>query len=260
MALKLRRSRREQDPEGNMSMIEHLDELRTRLISSIAAIGVGMLGGWFLFRSVFNIMQHPFCDFMTSHPNLAPNPKDPCRLVYLSVTEPFIIKIKVVAFLGIALALPVLLYQFWRFITPGLTTRERKYAIPFVVSSLALFTLGGFFAMLTLPKGLSFLLGFAGTKNVLAVLSIGKYLGFVMLVILAFGAAFEFPLILISLMLVGVLSTRQLRSWRRYALVAIAVIAAVITPSQDWFTMSALMIPLIIFYELSIIVGRILKK
>jgi sec-independent protein translocase protein TatC len=165
-----------------------------------------------------------------------------------------------VAFLGIAIALPVLLYQFWRFITPGLTTRERKYAIPFVVSSLALFTLGGFFAMFTLPKGLSFLLGFAGTKNVLAVLSIGKYLGFVMLVILAFGAAFEFPLILISLMLVGVLSTRQLRKWRRYALVAIAVIAAVITPSQDWFTMSALMIPLIIFYELSIIVGRILKK
>ena len=261
MALKLRRFRRgDSDPEGNMSMIEHLDELRTRLISSIAAIGLGMVGGWFLFRPVFNIMQHPFCDFMTSHPNLAPNPKDPCRLVYLSVTEPFIIKIKMVAFLGIAIALPVLLYQFWRFITPGLTTRERKYAIPFVVSSLALFTLGGFFAMFTLPKGLSFLLGFAGTKNVLAVLSIGKYLGFVMLVILAFGAAFEFPLILISLMLVGVLSTRQLRKWRRYALVAIAVIAAVITPSQDWFTMSALMIPLLIFYELSIIVGRILKK
>jgi sec-independent protein translocase protein TatC len=180
--------------------------------------------------------------------------------VYLSVTEPFIIKIKVVAFLGIALALPVVLYQFWRFVTPGLTVRERKYAIPFVLSSLFLFTLGGFFAMLTLPKGLSFLLGFAGTKNVLAVLSIGKYLGFVMLVILAFGAAFEFPVILISLMLVGALTSRQLRQWRRYALVLIAVIAAVITPSQDWFTMSALMVPLIVFYELSILVGRILKK
>jgi sec-independent protein translocase protein TatC len=260
MALKLRRFRREQDPEGTMTMIEHLDELRTRLITAIAAIGVGMIGGWFLFRPVFNVMQHPFCDFMTSHPNLAPNPKDPCRLVYLSVTEPFIIKIKVVAFLGIALALPVVLYQFWRFVTPGLTVRERKYAIPFVVSSLCLFALGGFFAMLTLPKGLGFLLGFAGTKNVLAVLSIGKYLGFVMLVILAFGAAFEFPLILISLMLVGVLSSRQLRQWRRYALVLIAVIAAVITPSQDWFTMSALMVPLIVFYEVSIVVGRILKK
>jgi sec-independent protein translocase protein TatC len=261
MALKLRRFRRgDSDPEGNMSMIEHLDELRTRLISSIAAVGLGMIGGWFLFRPVFNIMSHPFCDFMSTHPNLAIRPNDPCRLVYTSVTEPFIIKIKVVAFLGIALALPVLLYQFWRFITPGLTTRERKYAIPFVLSSLALFTLGGFFAMLTLPKGLSFLLGFAGTSNITAVLTIGKYLGFVMLVIVAFGAAFEFPLILISLMLVGVLSTRQLRSWRRYALVAIAVLAAVITPSQDWFTMSALMIPLIIFYELSIIVGRILKK
>jgi sec-independent protein translocase protein TatC len=260
VALKLTRWRRDRDPTGTMSMIDHLDELRTRLITSIGAIALGMIGGWFLFRPVFNIMSHPFCDFMSAHPKLAIRPNDPCRLVYTSVTEPFVIKLKVVAFLGITLALPIILYQFWRFVTPGLTQRERRYAIPFVLSSLALFTMGGFFAMLTLPKGLGFLLGFAGTSNITAVLTIGKYLGFVMLVILAFGAAFEFPLILIALMLVGVLSSRQLRSWRRYAIVAIAVIAAVITPSQDWFTMSALMIPLLIFYELSILVGRILKK
>jgi sec-independent protein translocase protein TatC len=260
MALKLARWRRDRDPTGTMTMWEHLDELRTRLIISLGAIALGMLGGWFLFQPVFNIMQRPFCDFITAHPELAPNPSDPCRLVYLSVTEPFVIKLKVVAFLGIALALPILLYQLWRFITPGLTDRERKYSIPFVLSSLVLFTLGGFFAMLTLPKALSFLLGFAGTSNVVAVLSISKYLGFVMLVILAFGAAFEFPLVLISLTIVGVLSSRQLRQWRRYALVLIAVLAAVITPSADWFTMAALMVPLLIFYELSILIARILKK
>jgi sec-independent protein translocase protein TatC len=260
MALKLSRWRRDRDPTGTMTMVEHLDELRTRLIVSLGSIAVGMIGGWFLFRPVFNIMRGPFCDFMTTHPQLALRPEDPCKLVYTSVTEPFVIKLKMVAFLGIALALPILLYQLWRFITPGLTDRERKYAIPFVLSSLVLFTLGGFFAMLTLPKGLSFLLGFAGTSNVAAVLTIGKYLGFVMLVILAFGAAFEFPLVLISLTLVGVLSSRQLRQWRRYALVLIAVLAAVITPSADWFTMSALMLPLLIFYELSILIARILKK
>ena len=198
--------------------------------------------------------------FPGSHPNLAADPRNPCRLVYLSVTEPFIVKIKVVAFLGLVLALPIVLFQVWRFITPGLTERERRYAFPFVASSLVLFTLGGWFALLTLPKGLAFLLGFAGTERVQAVLSIGKYLGFVMLLILAFGAAFEFPLILISLTIVGVLSSRQLRDWRRYALVVIAIVAAVITPSQDWFTMTALMLPLIIFYELSILVARLLKK
>jgi len=125
---------------------------------------------------------------------------------------------------------------------------------------MLLFALGGFFAFLTLPKGLAFLLGFAGTNHIEFVLSTGKYVGFVMLLIIAFGAAFEFPLILISLTFVGVLSSRQLRDWRRYALVLIAIVAAVITPSQDWFTMTALMVPLIIFYELSIIVARLLKK
>jgi sec-independent protein translocase protein TatC len=260
MALKLSRWRRDRDPTGTMTMIEHLDELRTRLMRSIAAVAVGMIGGWFLFSRVFTTLQGPFCDFMTTHPELALRPSDPCRLVYLTPTEPFIIKLKVVAFLGITLALPILLYELWRFITPGLTQKERRYAIPFVLSSLILFTLGGFFAMLALPRGLDFLLKFAGTTEVVAVLSIGKYLGFVMTVILAFGVAFEFPLVLVSLTMVGVLTSQQLRRWRRYALVLIAVLAAVVTPSADWFTMSALMLPLLVFYELSILIARIMKK
>jgi len=243
-----------------MTVVEHLTELRQRVVKSILAVLVGMTVGWFLYRPVFNLMSNPFCDFMRTHPQLAIDPKDPCKLVYLSVTEPFITKIKVVAFLGVGLALPLVLYQLWRFITPGLTSRERRFSVPFVVSSMVLFALGGWFAMLTLPKGLAFLLGFAGTERVQAVLSIGKYLGFVMLLIMAFGACFEFPLILISLTMVGVLSSRQLRDWRRYALVVIAIVAAVVTPSQDWFTMSALMVPLIIFYELSILISRLLKK
>jgi sec-independent protein translocase protein TatC len=169
-------------------------------------------------------------------------------------------KIKLVAFLGLVLALPVVLYQLWRFITPGLLPRERRYAVPFVLVSLALFALGGWFAILTLPKGLEFLLGFAGTERVEAVLSIAKYIGFVMVLILVFGAAFEFPVVLVSLTLVGVLSSQQLRQWRRYALLIIAVGAAVITPSQDFFTMLAMMVPLLVFYELSILISRIFKR
>lgn len=243
-----------------MSVVEHLEELRHRIFMSLAAIGVGMVAGWFLYRSVFNLLTNPFCSFMTKHPQLATDPSNPCRLVYLSVVEPFLIKIKLVGFIGLLIALPVVLYQFWMFIMPGLTTKERRYAVPFVVSSVVLFALGAWFAMLTLPKGLAFLLGFAGTARVATVLSIAKYLGFVILLVLAFGASFEFPLLLISLTLVGVLSSRKLRDWRRNAIVLIAIFAAVITPSQDWFTMTAMMLPLIIFYELSILVARILKK
>lgn len=260
MALSLRRRRRPDDPTKSMTVVEHLTELRRRLVSSILALVVGMIGGWFLYPHVFSLALHPFCDFMKTHAQVALDPREPCKVVFLTITEPFITKIKVVGFLGLLIALPVILYQLWRFITPGLTERERRYALPFVFSSVVLFALGALMAYWTLPKGLNFLLGFAGTENIKFVLSTGKYLGFVMLILLAFGAAFEFPLILISLTLVGVLSSRKLRDWRRYALVLIAVIAAVITPSQDWFTMTALMVPLLIFYELSILIARILKK
>jgi sec-independent protein translocase protein TatC len=252
--------RRSRNTDGTMTMTEHLEELRTRLIVSILSVVVGVAIAWPLFRTVFNLLTNPYCTFIVKHPQLAPNPGHPCRLVFLSVTEPFLIKIKVVGFLGLAIAMPILLYQFWRYVTPGLTHRERKYVIPFVASSVALFALGGWFAMLTLPKGLNFLLGFAGTARVELVLSIGKFLGFVMLLIVAFGAAFEFPLILVSLELVGVLSSRKLRHWRRYAILLIALAAAVITPSQDWFTMSALMVPMLLFYEGSILIGRLMKK
>ncbi|HXF57750.1 MAG TPA: twin-arginine translocase subunit TatC [Actinomycetota bacterium] len=258
MALNLRRRRR--DPTATMTVVEHLEELRNRLIVSVAAVGLGMVGAWFLYQPVFNLLSDPYCDFMRAHPQLAFDPQDPCKLVFTSVVEPFLIKVKAVAFLGLVLALPVVLYQFWRFVTPGLTQRERRYAVPFVVASLVLFALGGWFALVTLPRGLSFLLGFAGTTRVASVVTIGKYLGFVMLLILAFGVAFEFPVVLVSLQLVGVLSTATLRRWRRYAWLLVAVLAAVITPSQDWFTMVALMLPLVVFYELSILIGRAFKR
>ena len=125
---------------------------------------------------------------------------------------------------------------------------------------MAPFGLGGWFAILTLPRGLNFLLGFAGTDRVLLLLTFDKYLGFVMLMILAFGASFEFPVLLISLTLIGVLTSQQLRQWRRYAVLGVAVFAAVITPSADWFTMSAMMVPLLVFYELAILISRLLKR
>ncbi|TMK76545.1 MAG: twin-arginine translocase subunit TatC, partial [Actinobacteria bacterium] len=207
MAVILRR-RRQKNPDGSMTLVEHLDELRTRLVISVASIGVGFAIAWPLYRPVFNLLTNPYCSF-------------PCALAYISIVEPFLVKIKTVGALGLCLALPVVLYEIWRFVTPGLKSNERRYAIPFVLASIALFVLGGYFALLTLPKGLAFLLGFAGTSRIYTVLSVGKYVGFVTLLILAFGASFEFPLLLISLTMVGVLSSRKLRAWRRYAVVVI---------------------------------------
>jgi sec-independent protein translocase protein TatC len=258
VALRFRRRRRA--AAGDMTVIEHLEELRHRVFVCVGAIVVAGFGAWFLFGPVFRFLTNPYCDFMTAHPQLAMNRASPCDLAYLSIVDPFLVKIKTTAALAFLIALPVVMYQFWRFVTPGLLDRERRFAVPFVLASVVLFALGVWFALLTLPKGLEFLLGFAGTARITAVITMDRYLGFVTLLSLAFGASFEFPLVLISLTLVGVLSSRQLRRWRRNAILFIAIFAAVITPSQDWFTMSAMMLPLIVFYELSIIVARLLKK
>ncbi len=243
-----------------MTVVEHLDELRRRLIISLGAVAVASVAGWFLYTPVFNMLSEPFCDFIRQAPRLAIDPQHPCRLVYLSVTEPFLMKIKLVMFIGFALALPVVLYQLWRFVTPGLTSRERRFAIPFVLASVALFALGAWLAVMTLPKALSFLLGFAGTTRLTAVVSIAKYISFLIFLILGFGVAFELPVLLMSLTVVGVLSSARLREWRRYSYLLIAVASAVITPGQDWFTMTAIMVPLILFYELSILLSRVLKR
>jgi sec-independent protein translocase protein TatC len=259
MALTFRR-RRVQEPDGTMTVVEHLDELRRRLFISLSAIFLCGFVAWFLYNPVYRFLTNPYCAFMVRHPQLAQNPARPCDLVYLSIPEPFLVKIKTVGALALVLALPVVLFQLWRFITPGLTSRERRFAIPFVVASLVLFALGALFALWTLPKALAFLLGFAGTTRVASVLTMGKYLSFVTLVILAFGASFEFPVVLVSLTMVGVVNSRQLRDWRRWALLFIAIFAAVITPSQDWFTMTAMMVPLLVFYELSILIARLLRK
>jgi sec-independent protein translocase protein TatC len=252
--------RRRRPRPSSMTVIEHLSELRTRIIISFAAVAVAAIGGWFLYRPVVNLLTNPYCDFMRAHPQFAFDSSNPCKLVFSSPLQPFLVKLKVAVFLGLAMALPVVLYELWMFVMPGLTSKERRYTLPFVLSSLVLFGLGGWFALVTLPKGLNFLLGFAGSSRVLLLLTFDKYLGFVMLLILAFGVSFEFPVVLISLELAGVVTSRRLRQWRRYAILGIAIFAAVITPSQDWFTMSAMMVPLIGFYELSILVGRLLKR
>jgi sec-independent protein translocase protein TatC len=226
-------------------------------VLAIGSIGVGSIAGWFLYEPVIRLLKDPYCSYVSTHKSATVN--GTCQFYYLGAIDGVLIKLKVVVFLGLALALPFVLYQLWAFIVPGLKSRERRMAIPFVLSSTVLFVLGGLVAFLTLPKALSFLLGFAG-PGITPLLTADKYLSFVILVTLAFGLSFEFPLVLIFLSIVGILSSRKMRGWRRPAILFIAVFAAVITPSSDPYSMLAMMIPMYVFYEAAIIVTRVMGK
>jgi sec-independent protein translocase protein TatC len=250
---------RRSDPGRPMTMVEHLQELRRRIVISVIALAVGAIAGWFVYGPVFNFLIHSYTVACHNLPK-GRHPPQGCNAVVVSgVVEPFLIRLKVSTYSGLALALPVVLYQLWRFITPGLTQKERRLAIPFVFSSLVLFALGGFFAFLTLPKGLNFLLGFGG-PHIVPLLSATRYISFVILLTLAFGVSFEFPLVLIFLAWVGVVSSQKLRSWRRFAILFIVIFAAVITPSQDPFTLLAMSIPMVVFYEATIWITKLMKR
>ncbi len=224
----------------------------------MVALTLGSVVGWFVYDAVVRLLLDPYCDYWRTVPaNVRPTKE--CTLFFMGAVDPVLIKLKVVVFLGLFLALPVILWQLWAFIVPGLTRKERRFAVPFVGSSVVLFAMGAVIAYVTLPKALGFLLGFAGTEFV-PILTGDKFLSFVMLVSLAFGLSFEFPIVLIFLTMVGLISTAQLRAWRRWAILGISIFAAFITPSADPYTMLAMMLPMMLFYEAAIIVARLLKK
>ena len=189
-----------------------------------------------------DLIKTPYCDFLLENPDKAPFGQEGCTLIFLSAIDGFLITVKVVVFLALVVALPVILYQLWAFIVPGLTSRERKWAIPFVLVSVLLFLLGGLAAYLTLPAALNFLLSVGG-DFVSPLLTVDKYIGFVIFTILAFGLGFEFPILLISLSAAGVLTNETMRKYRRQVILALAIFAAVITPSPDPISMLALVGP-----------------
>lgn len=241
-----------------MTLIEHLEELRTRLIRSLLGIAAGGVVGWFLYDPVLDLLLLPYCDYLETVPESI-RPRQGCGLFFLGALDPILIKLKLVAFIGFFLALPLILFQIWRFIVPGLTKSERRMGLPFVVSSVVLFALGAVVAYVTLPRGLSFLLGFAGPQFA-PLLTGDRFLGFVMLIALAFGLSFEFPVVLVLLQSLGVVTPAQLAAQRRTAVLFVAVFAAIITPSGDPYSMLALMLPMLVFYEASILIGRLLRR
>lgn len=246
----LRRDAPPPDHEAAMSLVDHLAELRRRLTISLLALAVGAVIGFLLYDRVLEFLVDPYCDVKRSR-----EPDASCRLVVTDPMESFSIRLKLSAYLGLVFASPVVLWQVWRFITPGLYENEKRYAIPFVFSSIVLFLGGAALAIWTFPRTLEFFATFGGSELEL-LYTPGKYLGLLTMMMLIFGLGFEFPVILVFLQLAGVLRWQTLAKFRRYAIVGIVVVDAIITPSGDPITLLAMSIPMILFYEAAILIGR----
>jgi sec-independent protein translocase protein TatC len=231
-----------------MSVVDHLEELRFRIIVSVAAVGVGTIIGWVLHRQILDVLRIP----LDQSNKIGGIPVD--DLYVTGVATGFILTMKIAVFAGFLFALPVTLFQLWRFITPGLRAREKRYAIPFVLSAIVLFAIGAYVAFLLLPVGIKWLLAYVPPAQPLIHLT--EYLNFVILMVLAFGISFEFPLVLVFLAGAGLMSSRALATRRRFALVMAFIVAAIATPSGDPISCTALAVPLYILYEISILVIR----
>ena len=242
--------------ETGMTLVEHLTELRKRLVICVVAVGVGMIAGFLLYDAIIDVLIHPYQELVRARPLSSATEG---RLLTTDPLEAFGVRMKTSAYAGIAFAMPVILWQVWRFVTPGLYPHEKRYAVPFVVSALLLFVLGAGLAYYTLPRALEFLVDIGGEEFVTAYQA-GKYFQLITYMMLAFGIGFEFPIVLVFLQLAGVLDTDTLRRGRRFAIVGICVLVAVITPSGDPISMLMLSVPMVIFYEVSILIGSAIAK
>jgi sec-independent protein translocase protein TatC len=233
---------------GRMTIWEHLAELRTRLIRCAIAIMVGMVIGFIIYPYLLEFLKIPYGNLT--------HVEDP-KFLITDPIEPLAIRIKIAAYVGVILAMPVLLWQIWRFVTPGLYPHEKKYAIPFTLSALLLFIFGAAIAYFTLTPALEFLASM-GAGQIDVNYTIDNYVTLIAYMMLAFGAGFEFPVLLVALQIVGVLTPAKLLGWWRYAIVVICIVAAVITPSGDPISMLALAIPMLIFYFAAIGIGALI--
>lgn len=246
-------------PDDAMTLTEHLAELRTRIIRCVLAITLGIILIMALYDHVLAFLLNPYDDLCRSKPTGFCGTADGARLYSLGPLEGLTTRLSVSMYGGIILALPVILWQIWRFVVPALHAKEKKYAIPFVLSSVGLFLLGGAIAYLTLEKSLEFLIAWSG-NDVNPTFQVSKYISLVGLMVAAFGIGFEFPVLLVFLQLVGVLQPQTLKKQWRYAIMIIFIIAAVITPSGDPYSMLALAIPMSIFYVISIFIGYSIQR
>ncbi|MFN3479168.1 MAG: twin-arginine translocase subunit TatC [Thermodesulfovibrionales bacterium] len=248
--------------EEKMPLTEHLSELRKRIVISLIGLFIGFLLSFNYSEDLFKFltlplrseigfsMKYPFISFI---PSQIKNPS----LVFLAPAEAFWMHLKVSLVAGLMLSLPVILFQLWRFISPGLLPKERKYIGPFVIVATILFLFGATFCFLfVLPFAMSFLLTYK-TGIIMPMLSVGNYVDFCLKFILAFGAIFELPIVIVFLTRMGIVTPKTLAKNRKYAILLAFVVAAILTPTPDAFNQTLMAVPIIVLYEAGILVSKI---
>jgi sec-independent protein translocase protein TatC len=232
-----------------MTLAEHLAELRHRFLVISICVSVVAVLGFIFYSHLLAFLQNPYCRASPGH----------CKFLVTNPLDGLNLRVKIALFSGVVISSPVILWEVWRFITPGLKSKERRYAIPFVAASLFFFTAGMVLAYFSFAQAISWLKAIGG-HTLLTEYNPNQYLTLFLLMLFIFGVAFLFPVVLVALELINVVTPKRLlKSWR-YATIIIVVVAAVITPSSDPLSMLALAAPLVLFYFGAIGVGKLLKK
>jgi sec-independent protein translocase protein TatC len=251
----------ERTPEAVMTLTEHLAELRTRIIRCALAVIIGAIVIMAFYNEVLRFLARPYKEMCEGREPGFCAGFDGGDVTFLNLdpVAGLSTRISIATFGGIMFAIPVIMWQIWKFVVPALKSNEKKYAVPFMTSSISLFLLGGLLAYLTLGKALEFLISWAG-EDVQSTYTITSYVRLVMLMVAAFGVGFQFPVLLVSFQFVGILTPQQLLGAWRYAIVGIVVMAAVITPSGDPISLSALAAPMLLLYFIAAGIGLIAQR
>jgi sec-independent protein translocase protein TatC len=232
-----------------MPLVEHLRELRGRLVKACLAIVAGMVVGWIYYDAIFGWLSAPFEAVVEQ----ARAEGRDITLALTGVADPFVLQLQIAAMTGLLLSSPVWLYQLWRFVTPGLRRHERRWAVGFVVVAVPLFSAGVFLAYTVLPYGLAILFGFT-PANVENIVSVDRYLSFFIRMVIVFGVGFLAPLMLVLLNFAGVLTGKRLLSWWRWIIFGTLIFAAVATPTGDPINMLLLAAPILLLMTVAILI------
>ncbi|HXJ86534.1 MAG TPA: twin-arginine translocase subunit TatC [Candidatus Binatia bacterium] len=237
----------EKESMPTMGFLDHLEELRRRIIYSVMFVAGGFFVCWWKVERIYDFIQRPIMDALKKN-GMAE------KLVYLNPTEPFNLYLKTAALAGLFLTSPFVLYQVWMFISPGLYRREKKYVVPFMVSTITLFTCGGYFGYkIVYPAALNFLIEFG--KQFQPMITINEYTQLFLSIILGMGLIFEMPILVFFLALMGIVSPRFMWKNFRYSILIIFIIAAIVTPTTDILNMCIFAAPMIALYVFSILVA-----
>jgi sec-independent protein translocase protein TatC len=242
-------SRTQRPKPDAMTLAQHLGELRRRVIIMVAAVVIGAIIAAVFYSRMLTILQHPYCRVNPGH----------CGFYVTGPLDPLALRIKLSLFGGLAIASPVILWQLWRFVTPGLHASEKRYVIPFVAASVLLFIAGGALAYYIFPHALTFLRDVGG-PTLHEILNPNQYLSLMLLMMTLFALTFEFPVVLVALELAHVVTPAKLLHLWRWAVIGLTLVAAIFTPSSDPFSMMALALPLIVFYFVAIGIGKLLGR